>query len=56
MSQGIALYQEDWDRIEKNLGHREKKIQFIETALLREFERRENPRQKSLTSLTDIGA
>jgi hypothetical protein len=38
---GIGLYPEDWDRIDRLRENREDKIEFIESALLREFERRE---------------
>ena len=38
---GIGLYPEDWSRIDRLREHREDKIEFIETALQHEFERRE---------------
>jgi hypothetical protein len=38
---GIGLYPEDWSRIDRLREHREDKIEFIETALQAEFERRE---------------
>jgi hypothetical protein len=38
---GIGLYREDWERIDRLREHREDKIEFIETALQNEFERRE---------------
>ena len=56
-SQGIALYPEDWERINNLREHRETKIEFIETALIHEFERREMEasRPKRVThSLTDL--
>lgn len=44
---GIGLYPEDWSRIDRLREHREDKIEFIETALQHEFERRESVKKES---------
>lgn len=54
MSRGFRYYLEDLARIDRLREPRESKTDFIETALQHEFERREKPKGRAMTSLTEL--